>query len=63
MGSWLGDVYGLTLAPAGGGFTLTAIEEADHGVVAASVTLPEGQRLQLASALRRALDVARGWEG
>lgn len=28
-----------------------------------SVLLPEAQRLPLASALRRALDVARGWEG
>lgn len=28
-----------------------------------SMHLPEAQRLPLASALRRALDVARGWEG
>lgn len=28
-----------------------------------AVRLPESQRLPLASALRRALDVARGWEG
>jgi hypothetical protein len=31
--------------------------------VATSVTLPLEQRLPLASALARALDVARGWEG
>ncbi|HEY9370423.1 hypothetical protein [Streptomyces sp.] len=30
--------------------------------VTESVQLPEAQRLPLASALRRALDVARGWE-
>lgn len=37
----------------------------DHGngtEVAVSVILPAAQRLPLASALRRALDVARGWE-
>lgn len=45
------------------GFSLTAIEDADSGIVAASVLVPEAQRLPLASALRRALDVARGWEG
>jgi hypothetical protein len=27
-----------------------------------TMRLPEAQRLPLASALRRALDVARGWE-
>lgn len=31
--------------------------------VTESVQLPEQQRLPLASALQRALDVARGWEG
>jgi len=60
VGTWLGDQYGLTLTPAEDGFTLTAIE--DDGMVAASVTLPPEQRLPLASALRRALDVAHGWE-
>lgn len=64
IGSWLGDHHGLTLGPIGGGFALTTLEEADdHGIVAASIVLPEEQRLPLASALSRALDVARGWEG
>lgn len=62
IGTWLGDFYGLTLNPMQGGFSLTAIEETDDDVVAASITLPESQRLPLASALRRAMDVARGWE-
>ena len=62
VGTWLGDLYGLALNPMQDGFSLTAIEETDTGVVAASVLVPEGQRLPLASALRRALDVARGWE-
>ncbi|MCX4617384.1 MULTISPECIES: hypothetical protein [Streptomyces] len=31
--------------------------------VEVSMVLPDAQRLPLASALRRALDVARGWEG
>lgn len=37
----------------------------EHGggrTTAVSVLLPDAQRLPLASALRRALDVARGWE-
>lgn len=62
IGTWLGDGYGLALNPMQGGFSLTAIEDTDAGVVAASITLPEAQRLPLASALRRAMDVARGWE-
>ncbi|MFD9276900.1 hypothetical protein ACFWD7_06355 [Streptomyces mirabilis] len=62
IGEWLGDHHGLTLGPIDGGFVLTAMEEADHGIAAASIVLPEAQRLPLASALRRALDVARGWE-
>lgn len=62
IGTWLGDTYGLALNPMQGGFSLTAIEETDAGVVAASLTVPEAQRLPLASALRRAMDVARGWE-
>lgn len=62
VGTWLGDSYGLTLNPMQDGFSVTAIEDTDAGVVAASVPLPEAQRLPLASALRRALDVARGWE-
>jgi hypothetical protein len=62
IGTWLGDHSGLALNPMQGGFSLTAIEDTGDGVVAASITLPEAQRLPLASALRRALDVARGWE-
>lgn len=62
VGTWLGDDYGLALNPMQGGFSLTAIEDTDAGVVAASLVLPEEQRLPLASALSRALDVARGWE-
>lgn len=62
IGTWLGDGYGLALNPMRGGFSLTAIEDTDAGVVAATLTVPEAQRLPLASALRRALDVARGWE-
>lgn len=62
IGTWLGDFYGLTLNPMQDGFSLTAVEETDDGVVAASITLPEAQRLPLTSALRRAMDVARGWE-
>jgi hypothetical protein len=62
IGTWLGDDSGLALNPMQDGFSLTAIEDTGDGVVAASVTLPEAQRLPLASALRRALDVARGWE-
>lgn len=62
IGTWLGDSYGLALNPMQDGFSLTAIEDTDTGVVAASLVLPEEQRLPLASALARALDVARGWE-
>lgn len=62
IGTWLGADYGLALNPMRGGFSLTAIEETDAGVVAATLTLPEAQRLPLASALQRAMDVARGWE-
>lgn len=62
IGTWLGDDYGLTLNPVHSGFDLTAIEDTDAGVVAATLTVPEEQRLPLASALRRAMDVARGWE-
>ena len=62
IGTWLGDDYGLTLNPMEDGFSLTAIEDTDAGMVAATLTLPEAQRLPLASALRRAMDVARGWE-
>ena len=62
IGTWLGDLYGLALNPMQDGFSLTAIEDTDAGVVAATLTLPEEQRLPLTSALARALDVARAWE-
>ncbi|MEV5443520.1 hypothetical protein AB0N23_13425 [Streptomyces sp. NPDC052644] len=55
--------YGLTLAPAAdSGFVVTVSEDIDTGTVSAAVRLPERQRMPLASALRRALDVARDWE-
>jgi hypothetical protein len=41
--------------------TVTEIHSADRQEKAFA-SLPEAQRLPLASALRRALDVARGWE-
>ncbi|MFF3511543.1 hypothetical protein [Streptomyces sp. NPDC002573] len=63
IGTWLGDSYGLTLAPADGGLTLAVAEDTGDTIVTASVALPEAQRLPLASALARALDVARSWEG
>lgn len=63
IGTWLGDMYGLALNPMQDGFSLTVIEDTGDGVVAATVMVPEEQRLPLASALGRALDVARSWEG
>jgi hypothetical protein len=42
--------------------TETDYETQGHPTIAVAVRLPDGQRLPLASALRRALDVARGWE-
>lgn len=65
IGSWLGDSSGLILGPAltgGDKFTVVVMEETDDGVVWAHAVLPDAQRLPLASALRRAMDVARGWE-
>ena len=56
----------LTLTPAdAGGVTLTVLERmyaATSPDVTALVHLPATQRMPLVSALRRALDVARGWE-
>lgn len=56
----------ITAIPGEGGMvvTVTEVHWEDDGrcEVPASVRLPESQRLPLASALRRALDVARGWE-
>jgi hypothetical protein len=62
IGTWLGDLYGLALNPMQGGFSLTAVEDTGEGITAASLVVPEAQRMPLASALRRAMDVARGWE-
>jgi hypothetical protein len=55
----------LTVAPAADGMVLTITDvRYDSAVreVTASMHIPEAQRMPLASALRRALDVARGWE-
>lgn len=49
----------LSLEPSTGGFTLIVTDE---DCLSAAVRLPDEQRMPLASALRRAGDVARGWE-
>lgn len=57
------DDVGVQLTPFGGGGMILAVSvdlEADDEP---QIHIPEAQRLPLASALRRALDVARGWEG
>lgn len=65
--SWWADtalVSGALLVAAGTGGVVVGVTEV-HGPgqqVDTSIVLPEAQRLPLASALRRALDVARGWE-
>lgn len=50
----------------GDGIRITVVDSTYYAVgsspATATVTLPAVQRLPLASALRRALDVARGWE-
>jgi hypothetical protein len=53
-----GDDGGMVLV-----VTETDYETQGHPTTAVTVLVPEEQRLPLASALRRALDVARGWEG
>jgi hypothetical protein len=53
----------IALTPAAAGVEIEVREDAAFGALDASIELPESQRLPLASALRRALDVARGWEG
>lgn len=53
----------LAMAPDADGMTVRVTEI--HGrdqEVTVTMHLPEAQRLPLASALRRAMDVARGWE-
>ncbi|MBM9509938.1 hypothetical protein [Actinacidiphila acididurans] len=58
---WVLD--GLTLTPDGDGFLVGVQEDfGDGDMRCADVRVPEAQRLPLASALRRAYDVARGWE-
>lgn len=46
----------------GGGMLLTLSADPDAVEEQPQIHIPEVQRLPLASALRRALDVARGWE-
>ena len=47
--------------PGGAAVTVTEVHSAEREETVA-MRLPEAQRLPLASALRRALDVAKGWE-
>lgn len=53
-------------SPGGDGVLLiiteTVWEDRDNHAVSTSICLPEAQRLPFVSALRRAADVARGWE-
>jgi hypothetical protein len=64
---WWADntlVSGALLVAAASGGVVVGVTE-NHGAgqhVDVGIVLPESQRLPLASALRRALDVARGWE-
>jgi hypothetical protein len=66
--TWWADTAlpaGALLVAVGTGGVLVGVTEV-HGPgqqVTVDVVLPEAQRLPLASALQRALDVARGWEG
>lgn len=67
--TFLDDEIALASTPGDtGGWVLAVSEHVyDHDKgegydVPASIHLPEAQRLPLASALQRALDVARGWE-
>ncbi|MDX3695043.1 hypothetical protein PV726_32835 [Streptomyces europaeiscabiei] len=62
LGERWGDDYGMSLAPVGEGFRVTVAEDTGDGIEGASVTLPQAQRRPFASALRRALDIAHGWE-
>lgn len=56
------DAFCELTPPSGGGMILTVSEDHDAVEERPQIHLPETQRLPLASALRRALDVARGWE-
>jgi hypothetical protein len=51
------------LAPFGGGGMILTITEDLEDDDAPEIHIPEQQRMPFASALRRALDVAQGWEG
>ncbi len=58
----LDDVTVQLLPFGGGGMILALLEDPETDEAGPQVHVPEEQRLPLASALRRALDVARGWE-
>lgn len=59
----IGYDFAIELAPLSNGGTLLALtEDPDTVDEQPQIVVPEGQRLPLASALRRALDVAQGWE-
>jgi hypothetical protein len=61
--TWLGDALAITPIEGGGlSLLVTEVHYDPRREVAAAIILPAGQRMPLASALRRALDVARGWE-
>ncbi|KOX32811.1 MULTISPECIES: hypothetical protein [Streptomyces] len=62
MWSYDTDDVWAQLTPFGGGGMLLTISEDLEADDEPQVHVPEGQRMPLASALRRALDVARGWE-
>lgn len=51
------------LTPFGGGGMILTVTEDLEDDDAPQIHIPEAQRLPLASALSRALDVARSWEG
>lgn len=57
------DDITVILTPFGGGGMLLALSEDLDATEESQVHVPEEQRLPLASALSRALDVARAWEG
>lgn len=62
MWSYDTDDVWVQLAPFGGGGMLLALSEDLEANGEPQIHIPEEQRLPLASALRRALEVACGWE-
>lgn len=56
------DDVAVVLTPFGGGGMLLALSVDLEAEDEPQIHIPEAQRLPLASALRRALDVARAWE-